>query len=139
MFRSLERQTELLDGLTDAVIVRNLDGQIFHWSHGAEILYGWSSEQGMGEVIHEFLRTIFPVPLEDIKKVLSDTHNWDGDLHQTTRDGSMVIVSSRLGRSRPRKQRLRNPRNLPRHYRPEKDRRSFCRNEPGTNVSGRGT
>lgn len=94
MFRSLERQTQLLDGLTDAVIVHNLDGQILHWSHGAEVLYGWSREQAVGEVLHELLRTVFPIPFDDIRKALSDRHNWDGDLHQTVRDGSMVIVSS---------------------------------------------
>ena len=43
----------------------------------------------------QITRTIFPAPYENIRKALRDTRHWDGDLHQTVGDGSMVIVSSR--------------------------------------------
>jgi PAS domain S-box-containing protein len=95
MFRSPERQAGLLDIVSDAIIVRNLAGQILYWNGAAETLYGWSREQAIGRVNHELLRTIFPVPFENIEKALRDTGHWDGDLHQTVQDGSTVIVSSR--------------------------------------------
>jgi PAS domain S-box-containing protein len=95
MFNTLERQAGLLDLVSDAIIVCDFEGQIIYWNRGAETLYGWSREQAVGRVSHELLRTTFPIPLQSIKNALRDTRHWDGDLHQTIRDGSMVIVSSR--------------------------------------------
>jgi PAS domain S-box-containing protein len=95
MFKSQERQVGLLDSVTDAIIIRRLDGKILYWNHGAELLYGWSREQAIGSISQELLRTIFPIPFEEITKALRDNHNWNGDLSQTIRDGSTVIVSSR--------------------------------------------
>src|ERR1700744_1097792 len=95
MFRSPEHQIGLLDSVTDAIIIRNLDGKTLYWNHGAEILYGWLREQAIGSISHELLRTVFPIPFQNSEDILRDRHNWDGDLHQTARDGRNVVVSSR--------------------------------------------
>jgi len=95
MFSSPDRQLGLLDEVSDAIIIRELNGRILYWNHGAEILYGWSREQAIGNIVHELLRTVFPVPRKTIEGFLRDRRNWEGDLRQTHRDGNPVTVSSR--------------------------------------------
>ena len=49
----------------------------------------------MGKRSHEFLRTIFPAPLEDINAELLRAGRWEGELKHTKADGTEVVVSSR--------------------------------------------
>ena len=66
-----------------------------HWNSGAEQLYGWSRYDAIGRVAHELLKTVFPVPLQEITAELLGTSRWEGELVHTKRDGNTVIVSSR--------------------------------------------
>lgn len=92
----LQRQAELLDLANDAILVRDLDhDRIIYWNDGAVRLYGWSSQEALGAYIHEFLKTVFPRPLAEIKQELLLKGFWTGELVHTTRDGAKIIVSSR--------------------------------------------
>jgi PAS domain S-box-containing protein len=95
MDNTLESQAGLLDLAHDAIIVRNLAGQISYWNHGAETVYGWSKDQAIGAVIHDLLQTVFPEPFANIEKTLLQTRCWEGQLRHTVRDGGLVTVSSR--------------------------------------------
>ncbi len=92
---ALERQTELLDMVHDATIVRNLKGQIRYWNRGAETLYGWTKEQAIGRSTHEMLRTVFPEPFANIEKTLRKDGRWEGVLRHSTWSEGTVMVSSR--------------------------------------------
>ena len=78
----------------DAIIVRNLDGTIRYWSRGAEKLYGWASHEVLGEVSHQLLKTVFPMPVEIIEEELRVKGHWEGNLIHKRRDGSKVTVAS---------------------------------------------
>jgi len=91
----LERRAQLLDLVQDAILVRNVDGAIRFWNRGAEALYGWSAEEAVGRVSHEFLKTRFPIPLDTIVEQVERTGHWAGELAHTRRDGSPVVVFSR--------------------------------------------
>jgi PAS domain S-box-containing protein len=91
----IARQAGLLELAYDAIIVRNLNGEIRYWNHGAEALYGWSRDQAAGRIVHQLLKTEFPEPLESIEMTLLGACRWEGELRHTTRDGRTVIVSSR--------------------------------------------
>ncbi|MBS0171254.1 MAG: PAS domain S-box protein [Nitrospira sp.] len=92
----LRRQAKLLDLANDAILVRDLvNDTITYWNDGAMRLYGWRPEEALGAYIHEFLSTIFPRPLEEIKREFLQEGFWRGELVHTTRAGRTITVSSR--------------------------------------------
>jgi PAS domain S-box-containing protein len=91
----LRDRGSLLDLTHDTVFVRGMDDVITYWNRGAAELYGWSSEEALGQVSHRLTQTVFPEPLEDINAELLRTGRWEGELVHTKRDGTRVTVSSR--------------------------------------------
>jgi PAS domain S-box-containing protein len=81
----------LLDLANDAIFVKTASGTISYWNQGAERLYGWTMSEALGHVPAELLRSQYPIPLREIEA--SDV--WEGELQQTTRDGSRIVVASR--------------------------------------------
>ncbi len=92
---TLERQARLLDLTHDTVVVRDAGDVITFWSRGAENLYGWSSEEAVGKISHVLLKTVFPQARETIDDRLRRSGHWEGELVNTNRDGTQVIVASR--------------------------------------------
>ena len=92
---NLREQAQLLDLTQDAILALQGDDVIEFWNHGAEECYGWTSEEAVGRVVHELLRTESPEPLATIKgKLVKDGH-WQGELIHTRRDGRRITVASR--------------------------------------------
>ena len=92
---ALERQVGLLEMAHDAIMVREMDGIVRFWNRGAEELYGWTREEAIGARTHDLLRTVLPVPFEDIQRALHETGRWEGELIHAVRGGGTVTVSSR--------------------------------------------
>jgi len=93
--RILVEQARLLDLLHDAIILRDVQGAIIFWNHGAEQLYGWTSDEALGQHAPTLLHTQFPQPLEAIEAEVLRADHWEGELIQTRRDGTFLVVSSR--------------------------------------------
>ncbi len=90
------RQAALLDLAHDAILVRSFEtGEIVYWSRGAEALYGWSSDEAVGQVSYRLLCTSFPQPLEEIEEQARHTGWWEGELGHSCRDRTRVVVDSR--------------------------------------------
>ena len=85
----------LLNLADDAVIVRDPANRIVFWNLGAQRLYGWSAQEAMGQVTHDFLQTQFPESRDALGRFLASGEQWEGELVQTRKDGSQVIVESR--------------------------------------------
>jgi PAS domain S-box-containing protein len=92
---ALRQQAELLKLSFDAIFVRRMDGGIESWNRGAEELYGYSEEQAAGRMPSELLATKETLPAVDIAAALREQGHWEGELRHRTRDGRVVIVSSR--------------------------------------------
>jgi PAS domain S-box-containing protein len=100
---TLREQANLLNLTHDAILVRDMKGNIKYWNRGAEELYGWPAEQAVGRVSQELLKTIFPAPLEQIEEEVIGAGRWEGELAQTKKDGSQVVVASRWSLQRDEK------------------------------------
>ena len=64
----LRGQAALLNLAHDAVFVMDMDRVIKFWNRSAEERYGWTADQAVGGVVHDLLKTIFPAPLDEIKR-----------------------------------------------------------------------
>jgi two-component system, sensor histidine kinase and response regulator len=85
----------LLDLAHDAVVVRDSQGRITYWNHGATETYGWTPNEAIGRDIVALLSSTYPVPFATIERTLAEHGAWDGELVQRRRDGSELVVESR--------------------------------------------
>lgn len=91
----LRERADLLELATEAILVRDMNGDLLFWNSGAEALYGWKREEVLGKPVHQLLQTRFPTEYSSIAAVLAETGKWEGNLTQTTREGQEVIVACR--------------------------------------------
>ena len=89
------QQASLLNLTHDTIFVRDISDVITYWNHGAQELYGWTTEDAIGRRSHDLLRTAFPAPLDDINAELLRTGRWEGELRHVKADETQVVVSSR--------------------------------------------
>ena len=91
----LTEQAALLDLANDSIFVRDINNRITFWNKGAAQKYGWTAEQALGQVVHQFLHTVFPSPLNQIEAELLAHGRWEGELIHTRADRSLLTVASR--------------------------------------------
>jgi PAS domain S-box-containing protein len=91
-----ERLADLLTLSYEPMLAWRLDGPIEFWNAGAERLYGFARGQAVGRSSHALLQTKFPIDFADLRSQLRDRRNWLGELHHTCKDGSKVVVESRM-------------------------------------------
>ena len=98
MRRATEEQlgnlTEVMNQAHEPMIVREPDGTIRVWNHGAELLYGWSAAEALGCRKQVLLQTAGHT-MEEIDSFLAGTGHWEGELIQTARNGRQISVESR--------------------------------------------
>ncbi len=88
-------RAELLELASEAILVRDLDDCIQFWNSGAESLYGWKCDEAVGKDLHRLLHTVFPIPRSEIEAILRDRKSWHGNLIQTRKDSSEIVVACR--------------------------------------------
>ena len=84
----------IIDSTDDAVIGKNLEGEILSWNKGAEIMYGYSAEEAIGKNIS------FIIPPDKIserdfflKSILTGKTTVHHETIRSKKDGSPVQVS----------------------------------------------
>ncbi|MBK1987071.1 PAS domain S-box protein [Sphaerospermopsis aphanizomenoides BCCUSP55] len=92
--QKLREQAALIDIVTDAIVVRDLENNIFLWNKSAEKLYGWKVE----EVINKNASQIwFGEPVsqqQEIYQTVLKYGSWQGELNKNTKFGTEIIVES---------------------------------------------
>jgi PAS domain S-box-containing protein len=92
---TLREQANLLNLTHDTIFVRDMSDVITYWNRGAQELCGWTAEEAIGKRTHDLLKTVFPVPLEQIEAEVMRAGHWEGELVHTKKDGTQLTVSSR--------------------------------------------
>ncbi len=88
----LQEQAHLLE--MAHVLVRDRDDRIIFWNKGTTQMYGWTEEEALGKQSQELLRTVFPVPIDEITAELHNRGQWEGELIHTCKDGRTIVVAS---------------------------------------------
>ncbi|HUA39130.1 MAG TPA: PAS domain S-box protein [Candidatus Sulfopaludibacter sp.] len=92
----IREQAALLDKARDAIIVADLKERIVYWNQSAERIYGWSAAEVMGKTLPEVLFHGEPPPeLEGTIKSVKERSEWNGELHELSKDGRPIIVQGR--------------------------------------------
>ncbi|HEU4437702.1 MAG TPA: chemotaxis protein CheB, partial [Methylomirabilota bacterium] len=91
---TLRRQNALLDQVNEAIFMWQLEGGIVYWNRGAQAAYGFTQEQALGRKPYELLAT--SPPATTFLEALQRHGQWTGELTHTARDGSRVVVESRM-------------------------------------------
>jgi rsbT co-antagonist protein RsbR len=91
---TLQEHARLLDATHDAFLIRDLKGTILFWNQTAAQIYGWSSAEAIGRMVHTLLQTQFPQPLTAIEDQVLQSGTWDGEIIQITRDGAPLVMRS---------------------------------------------
>jgi PAS domain S-box-containing protein len=91
----LQKQAALLDLAHDAIFVVDSADVVSFWNKGAEDLYGFTTEQAIGNIAYELLQTRFPESLEQVVNQVMDKGQWAGELIHTTCTGAELVIGSR--------------------------------------------
>jgi PAS domain S-box-containing protein len=92
---TLLAQAEVIGQAYDAIFLRDSANRITLWNRGAERTYGYTQEEALGRSPHELLKTVPPVPLEEIYESLRREGFWEGELLHTRKDGERLFVETR--------------------------------------------
>lgn len=90
----IQEQAALLDLVPEAVIVRDREGIIRFWNHGAERLYGWTKAEAVDRPAEElFYQTDSQGTVEARSQTLLNGA-WTGEMPQVTKNGQPILVQS---------------------------------------------
>ena len=76
-----------------AMLIRTLQGRITLWSPAMEQRYGFTSEEALGRVAHELLRTIFWTSQHEIDAMVVKRKSWNGGFLHRRSDGRLVMTA----------------------------------------------
>lgn len=91
----IRQQASLLEKTRDAILVCDLNHKLIFWNRGAEKLYGWNSEEVLGEEICKRICRGDKKLIEKALKVLEIGDEWQEETTNFTSEGKEVIVISR--------------------------------------------
>ncbi len=91
----IREQAALLDKATDAIMTVDLQGQITFWNSGAERLYGWRPDEAVNKLHEGQLYSQENAPAVNARSRTLRDGRWKGEIAQTKKDGSVILVESR--------------------------------------------
>ncbi|NJM20727.1 MAG: PAS domain S-box protein [Richelia sp. SL_2_1] len=93
--QKLREQAALLDVVTNAILVKDIDNRILYWNKGAENIYGWKASEVHGQKASQLLHKEYSSWQDDALLSVINTGKWQGELHQITKEGKDIIIESR--------------------------------------------
>lgn len=125
--REIRRQANLLDQAYDAIFAWDLHDGITYWNRGAELLYGFSADEAIGQVSHELLQTRHQESRDAFLATLLRDGYYEDELIHIHRDGREIAVETRhvLVRDNERAYVLEVNRDVTSRKEIEEERRAF--------------
>ena len=93
--QQIEQQSQMLDQVSDAVSVLDLQERITFWNEAAHRMFGWAAEEVLGKNAFDLLHRGDPEALSLLRREADCGRSWSGELTKTTRSGETIIVEHR--------------------------------------------
>lgn len=93
--RQIEEQSEMLDQVSDAVIVVDLNDRITYWNHAATLLFGWTPQEAIGQHDYDLLFTGDKSAFWEMQRTTNTRGSWGGEMTKSTKSGKVVSVEHR--------------------------------------------
>ena len=93
--RQIEQQSQMLDQVSDAVSVVDVEGRITYWNLAATRLFGWTADEVLGRKSPETLFRGDPKVFSEMLRETDARGSWAGELTKVTRSGEPIIVEHR--------------------------------------------
>ena len=85
------------------IVIHDEEGKILHWTTGCQRLYGWSGDEALGAIVHELLKTRYPLSRDDIITQVRKGGSWQGQIEQRRKDDFFPLGREPLGRGADRR------------------------------------
>ena len=93
--RQIEQQSQMLDQVSDAVIVVDLNDRITYWNQAATQLFGWTAAEAIGQHDYDLLFPNERTAFWEMQRVTNARGSWGGEMSNATRSGKVVSVEHR--------------------------------------------
>ena len=87
-------QAEFIDKARDAIVVRDLTGNVLFWNQGAHRVYGWTKEEVLGRPITDILYAD-KKKFEEANHATIDAGEWHGELQHHTKSRGDITIEAR--------------------------------------------
>jgi PAS domain S-box-containing protein len=90
----IAEQADFLDKARDAILVRDLAGNVLFWNEGAQRVYGWTKDEVMGHAVTDLLYSD-KRKFEDANNATIAAGEWHGELLHHTQGRGDITVEAR--------------------------------------------
>ncbi len=91
----IEQQLQILDQISDAVSVVDLQGRISYWNRAATRMFGWTAAEAIGQMAPALLYRGDPALIEKMLHETNTRLSWAGELVKVNREGQQIVVEHR--------------------------------------------
>lgn len=93
----LQYQSLMEEHTSDAIIITDHRFVIQEWGGAAQQIYGWTSEEAIGQPLNSLLQTIFvDSQAETVQKTLNQNNHWQGNIIQRRKNGTELFIKTTL-------------------------------------------
>lgn len=90
-------QVDVIQVVSDAIVVTDNQFCIQSWNHAAEMMYGWQADEVLGQPIITLLNTLFPnETLEEVGVQFLAAGYWKGRVQHHRKDGTLIPILSAI-------------------------------------------
>jgi PAS domain S-box-containing protein len=90
-------QANLLNDISDMIIVTDENQNIMSWNRAAEIKYGWTEEEAVGQNVRKLLRSeMSNTDYDDAMLRLKEQSGFDAEIIHTSKDGRKIHTLSTI-------------------------------------------